>query len=309
MGRTGKNKLIIILSALLLCGSLAYGEIIERIVAVVGEEPILMSSLKKALTVKNDVELLRIPKEKQEKALNDLVERNLLEQKAKKLGISVPDKEVDEEVENVKRVNKITAEVLVEVLKREDITFEEYRETIRAQIIKAKVVNREVRSQIAVTDELLKQYYIKEIAGEKEMLVNFDVVTFYDDGKGRLNEDIKDYLKMAKDKKTLPDIQKRAEKDNHRTTFSSPRDVKLAGLSNELREAMKNMKENELGPLIRFNDGYQIFVFVGRGVKGMRPFEEIKEDLKRKYMKDKMDKAYDDWLEEVKKEIYVEKRL
>lgn len=294
---------------LFVCAGSAHGEMLDRIVAVVGEEPILMSSLKKALVVKSDSELLKIPKEKQEKALDELIEKSLLEQKAKKLGIGAADKEVEEEVENVKKANNITTEVLVEVLKREGITPEDYRDTIRAQIIKAKIVSREIRSQVAVTDELLKQYYLKEIAGEKETLVNFDVATFYDDGKGRLDEDIKDYLKAAKDKKPLDDIRKKAEKDNHKAAFSAPRGIKLSSLSKELKDAMKNMKEGELGPLVRFKDGYQIFVFAGQTVEGMKPFDEIKEELKKKYLKDKMEKSYADWLSEVKKEIYVEKRL
>lgn len=295
--------------AVLLCFSLTHAEIIERVVAVVGEEPILLSGLIKVIGAHDDKALLRIPREKQEKALDELIEKSLLEQKAKKIGVSATDKEIDEEVENIKKTNNITSEVLVEALKKEGVTIEEYRDNIRVQIIKAKLVNREVRSQIAVTDELLKQFYLKEIAGEKERLVNFDVITFYDDGKGRLEESIKDYLKLAKDKKPLVDIHKIAEKDNFKVLFGSPRGIKMSAISQELKDSMKNMREGELGPLVRFKDGYQIFIYMGEGVEGMKPFGEVKEELKKRYLKDKMDKAYTDWINEVKKEIYVEKRL
>lgn len=286
----------------------AKAEIYDRIVAIVGEDPILLSQLKKELKVDSNERLLMIPREKQEKALDDLIEKSLIEQKARKLSLTVTDKEVDEEVENVKKNNNITTEVLVEVLKREGLTLEDYREAIRSQILKAKLVNREVRSQVVVTDEILLTYYRTEIATEKETLVNFDVLTIYSDEKNELDEDIKDYYKLAKNKKSLEAVLKEIG-SKYKANLNNPRNVKLSLLSKELKEAIKDMKKEEVGPLVRFKEGYQIFILLSQGYEGLKPFEEVKEELKKKFMKDKLEKAYSDWLSELKKEFYVEKRL
>ncbi|GAB4434637.1 MAG: hypothetical protein OHK0040_05670 [bacterium] len=286
----------------------AMAEIYDRIVAIVGEEPILLSQLRKELRVDNNERLVKIPREKQEKALDDLIEKSLIEQKAKKLALTVTDKEVEEEVENVKKNNNITTEVLVEVLKREGLTLEDYREAIRSQILKAKLINREVRSQVVVTDEILLTYYRTEIATEKETLVNFDVLTIYSDEKNELDEDIKDYYKLAKNKKSLEAVLKEIG-SKYKANLNNPRNVKLSLLSKELKEAIKDMKKEEVGPLVRFKEGYQIFILLSQGYEGLKPFEEVKEELKKKFMKDKLEKAYSDWLSELKKEFYVEKRL
>lgn len=286
----------------------ARAELYDRIVAVVGEEPILLSQLKKELKVESNEKLIKIPRDRQEKALDELIEKSLIEQKAKKLGITVSDKEVEDEVEIVKKNNNITTEVLVEVLKREGLSLEDYKETIKSQILKAKLVNREVRPQVVVTDELLLTYYRTEIATEKEMLVDFDVLTIQDDEKKALNDDIKDYYKLAVKTKSLEKVLKEVG-SKYKATLSNPRKVKVSILSKELKEALKDMKNGEVGPLVRFKDGYQIFVLLSQGYEGLKPFEEVKEELKKKYMKDKLEKAYSDWLSELKKEFYVEKRL
>jgi len=310
MGRDRKVKIILALwlAVFFLFVPSVKAEIYERIVAIVGEEPILLSQLKKELRVDSNDKLIKIPREKQEQALDSLIEKSLILQKAKKLAITVTDKEVEEEVENVKKTNNITNEVLVEVLKKEGLTLEDYKEAIRGQILKAKLVNREVRSQVVVTDELLLTYYRTEIATDKETLVDFDVLTIFFDDKKELDDDIKDYYKLAKNKKSLIDVHKEAS-SKYKTTLGNPRGVKLSSLSKELKDAIKDMRKDEVGQLIRFKDGYQIFILLSQGYEGLKPFEEVKEELKKKYMKDKLEKAYTDWLSELKKEFYVEKRL
>lgn len=316
MGRDRKDKIgkiwtllpQVIFIFFVLLPSWGRGEIYDRIVALVGEEPILLSDLKKALHIESSEMLLKIPKERQEKALDELIERSLIEQKAKKVGITVSEKEVDEEIEQVKKANNITTEVLVEVLRKEGLTLSDYRDTVRYQILKAKLVNREVRPHVVVTDELLLTYYKTEIATEKEILVDFDVLTIYDDEKKKLDEDVKDYYKLALKTKSLETVLKAIGSD-YRAVLNNPRKVKVSLLSKELREAIKYMKNDEVGPLVRFKEGYQIFILLNQGYEGLKPFEEVKEELKKKYMKDKLEKAYNEWLSELKKEFYVEKRL
>lgn len=314
MGKDRKYKLSInvvftmLVLAVALFSKTAHSEMFERIVALVGDEPILLSQLKKELKVTDTQSMVNIPREKQEKVLDDIIERHLIKQKAKKLGIIVTDKEVEEEVENVKKANNITTEVLVEVLKRENLTLEDYRETIKSQILKAKLVNREVRPQVVVTDEILLTYYRTEIASEKEILVDFDVLTIFADEKSELDEDIKDYYKMAKNKKDLKNVEELASA-KYKAVLNNPRGIKVATLSKELKESIKDLKNGELGPLVKFKDGYQIFILLNQGYQGLKPFEEVKEELKKTYMKDKLDKAYSEWMSELKKEFYVEKRL
>ncbi|MCX7991552.1 MAG: SurA N-terminal domain-containing protein [Proteobacteria bacterium] len=306
----GKNKVFkkLILSLLLFL-FFTYeinAGVIDRIVAIAGDDLILLSNLKKSLLVKNNDDLTKIPKEKQELVLDELIERSLLSQKAKKLGISVLEKEIDEEIENVKNANNITTEVLIEALKKEGLTLEDYRNIIRHQIIKAKIISREIRPNLYITDELLRSYYEKEIAGEDQKHISFDVLTIYDDKSPGFEEDIKELYKSAKNGASLPDLE---TKTKHNALFSSVESIKFSELAPELKDAMKDLKENQLGPLVRFSQGFQIFILKKITYKGLKSFEEAKEELKKTYTKERLNKLYQDYLTELKKEFYVEKRL
>lgn len=306
----GKNKIlrkiVFILFFLILFSKSSSAGIIDRIVAIVGDDLILLSNLKKSLLVKNNEELQKIPREKQELALDELIERSLLSQKAKKLGIIVLEKEIDEEIENVKIANNITTEVLIEALKREGITLEDYRNIVRHQITKAKIISREIRPNVYVTDEILKNYYDKEIAGEDKKTISFDVLTIYDDKSENFEEDVKELYNLAKKGVPLTDLETKTRRN---ALFSSVEDILFSELAPELKKAMKDLKENQLGPLIRFSQGFQIFILKKTGYRGLKSYDEVKDKLKNTYTVERINKLFQDYISDLKKEFYVEKRL
>jgi len=309
MGVRRKIKLtIVVIVFLCFLPLLSYGEIVDRIVAVVGDNPITLTALRKALKLKKNSELKKVPVVEQQKILDILIEQELIEQRAKKIGVSVSDKEVDEEIESIKKTNNLTTELLELALQSEDMTLSEYRDIVRFQILKAKVINREVKPFVVVTDDLLLKYYNEEIAKNLEKVVSFRVITIYDDSNGRLAKDIKEYYSMAKKNVTFDEIVKKAS-EKYKVTDNTPENIKLKNLSQELIEAIKDMKPGELGPLVRFNMGFQIFRLIAVNYEGLKPYEEVKEELKKQYQKDKMEQVYRKWIEDLKKEIYVENRL
>ncbi len=308
MGVCRKIKLAIVAVFLCFLPHLSYGEIVDRIIAVVGDNAITLTALRKALKLKNNGELRKVPVLEQQKTLDMLIEQELIEQKAKKIGISVSDKEVDEEIESIKKMNNITTELLELALQNEGMTLSEYRDVVRFQILKAKVINREVKPFVVVTDDLLLKYYNEEIAKNLEKVVSFRVITIYDDSNGRLAKDVKEYYSMAQKNVSFDEIVKKAS-EKYKVTDNTPENIKLKSLSQELIEAIKDMKPGELGPLVRFDMGFQIFRLNEVNYEGLKPYEDVKEELKKQYQKDKMEQVYRKWVEDLKKEIYVEKRL
>lgn len=308
MGISRKIKLTFILFLIFFLPISIKAETLDRIVAIVGDTPITLTNLRKFLKLKNNTEIIKLSKKEQEKALEMLIEKELIEQKAKKLGIGVSDKEVEEEIDNVKKMNNITTEVLELALQNEGMTLSEYREIVKFQILKAKVVNREVRPYVIVNDDLLFNYYQTEIASGLDKVVSFRVITIYENQNYKLERDIKDYYNMAKNGIDFTEIVKKAS-EKYKVTDTTSENVMLKSLSKELQDAIENMKPDQLGPLVRFDIGFQIFKLNSVKYQGLKPFEEVKEDLKKQYQKDKMDQMYKKWLEDLKKEIYVEKRL
>ncbi len=142
-------------------------EIMDRVVASIGDDAITAFDVEKeggalfrqiAATAAADERDERLA-EARKKVLDSLIEKVLLLREAKRIDISVSDDEVDSAVEKVKTENKLTQEALLTALAREGITFDRYREEVRAQIVRSKVIDKRVRAVIDVSDEDILIYY------------------------------------------------------------------------------------------------------------------------------------------------------
>ena len=95
------------------------------------------------------------------RAIDQLVEKKLIEQKAKEFDIKVTEKEVSRSVEDVLQKNNITLEQLKDILKKDGSSFEEYQKMLKSEITLSKVVAREVRSKVTITEKDIQEYYDK----------------------------------------------------------------------------------------------------------------------------------------------------
>jgi len=138
---------------------------IDRIVAVVNNEVIT----ERELSARVDFALRQLREQKAPAPPREVLERQLLErlvndrvqmQHAREIGMRVSDTELDRALVRIAEQNKLTLPQLREVLARDNVSFENFREDIRGEITRARLRDREVAQKIVVTeseiDTLLK---------------------------------------------------------------------------------------------------------------------------------------------------------
>jgi peptidyl-prolyl cis-trans isomerase SurA len=155
-------------------------ELVDRIVAVVNNDIITLYDLNRAFKpYEENIKGLGYPPEKERETLfqvrkdllDQLINSKLADQEIERAQITVSEKEIDETIERIKESRSVSDEQLREGLARQGMTMEEYRREIREQILRNKLVNREVKSKIVITKEDIKAYYDshqEEYAGEKK---------------------------------------------------------------------------------------------------------------------------------------------
>ncbi len=157
------------LAALLAGAPAARAETIDRVVAVVGDRPILLSG------VEDEVRLLRLQEGGAEstpdsalwtRALERLIDDQLVLAKADLQSIEVTETEIDEALEstiaNMRRQFGTEAAFQAQLAKEgltEALLREKYREDIRNQIRGNRLIEKEVRTKVTVTDEDLRAFY------------------------------------------------------------------------------------------------------------------------------------------------------
>ena len=140
---------------------------VERIVAKINSEIITLSELQEYVKKSIERHKLRFGAKSLEgrmrefrlNALNNLIEQKLVIQRGKKLGITVPDKELERRIQSILDREKIGAKQLDKYLRSQGTSLKAYREERRNDILRLKTEGREVLSRVSVSDIEIAGYY------------------------------------------------------------------------------------------------------------------------------------------------------
>ncbi|MCU0693965.1 MAG: SurA N-terminal domain-containing protein, partial [Polyangiaceae bacterium] len=130
---------------------------VERVVAVIGEDAILLSELRQrarpflieiqrkaptqAQKAAAESELLR-------QMLQRMIDDRLEARAAAKNRISVSSEEIDTAIARLARLQKMTAEALMAEVMRSGMTAQEYRNEIQRQLLEGKLLELRVKGQV-----------------------------------------------------------------------------------------------------------------------------------------------------------------
>jgi len=144
-----KKLLLTLLLALIPLAAL--GKVVDYIAAVVNGEPILYSEVVK-FAKENGIPDLRVARDR-------LIEKKILLTEAKAKGITVSDEEVEKALEDLmKKSGFNNLEDFKKALEREGLTLDEVKEKLREQLLVAKLIAREVKSKVEVTDQEVEKF-------------------------------------------------------------------------------------------------------------------------------------------------------
>ncbi|OGQ80664.1 MAG: hypothetical protein A3F90_17615 [Deltaproteobacteria bacterium RIFCSPLOWO2_12_FULL_60_19] len=157
------SRLISIALFVALCSAVAGAGMVDQILVVLDGEPYTLSNLKDYAGAQIGRQfpagdLNRLEKEDQE-VLEQFITDKLLAAEIKQGGIKVGEDEVDQYIAQIKEKNQLRDADLLEALKREGTTMEKYRVSIRGEIEKAEIINRQVRKRVNITSEDVERYY------------------------------------------------------------------------------------------------------------------------------------------------------
>ena len=299
------------INLLLLPTAVGFAEVVDRIVAIVNDEVISLYELNKATQpyieqVRNsqypqDVER-QLTFEVRSKILNELINEKLADQELKRQKISVSEKEVDSAIERIKESRAISDEELRKALAAQGMTYEEYRQQTKQQILRARLVNREVRSKIVITDQDIKAYYdqhAEEYAYEKKYhLRNFYIrlSSFATDADRqeamRKMETVQAELKAGKP------IDALAESDDLGL-------FKLEDLSPQLRDTIRDMKPGDFTPVIEAPFGYQILLVEEVVDTAGKTQAQAAAEIEDKLFNQIVDEKYQSWLQDLRDRAHI----
>lgn len=296
-------------------------EIVDRIVAVVNDDIITLFELNRSFEPYAErIVQSGLPPEKEqqmlyklrEDILNQLIEHKIEDQEIKLSNITVSEKEIDRTIERIKEVNFYTDENLREALAKEGITMETYRQRLKEQMLRTKLVNLKVKSKIVITNEDIKSYYAKhpdKYGGTKKYHLRNIImkVPLFADDKERLEiqkrmEDVLEKLTAGESFETLATMYSEssiADQGGYLGVFE------LEDLSPQLRNAVKDMTAGEYTPVLDTDQGYQIFFVEDIITTPGKTLEEVSPEIERILFDEVVNKKFEAWIVDLRKQSHI----
>jgi peptidyl-prolyl cis-trans isomerase SurA len=162
MLRRAINK-ILLLFFLLVFPLAPEAAVVEQLIAVVNGEPYTLSNLNAYAKRKMGRDFpsgdLNQINAGDRDVLEQFVTDKLLEAEVREAGIVITDDDVTRYIDQVKQNNSLSDADLKVALGREGMTLATYRASVKSEMEKSEIIDRQVRRKVNITDEDVERYY------------------------------------------------------------------------------------------------------------------------------------------------------
>ncbi len=243
---------------------------IDRIVAVVNDDVITESEFHIQLRrVRQELRTRQGNEPPREALYRQVLERMVTEkiqlQIARRLGVKVPETAVDAALQDLARKNNLKLPELRKVLARDGVSLAAFKEDVKTQLIIRRLVEREVFSRVAVSDEEVANFLAGQqgrTASGREYNVSHILIRIPESaGAEAVNQ------AQAKAKQALESIRDGLDFEQAAISFSEGQDALEGGklgwrkpgqLPTLFVEAVRGLEAGEVSEILQSANGFHI---------------------------------------------------
>ena len=298
--------------------------VIEEVVARVNSDVITRSEyvhskeeLRQELHQQNGDKADAMFASREKDVLRDLIDQQLLLQKAKDKGITGDTELIKRLDEMRKQMNLSSMDELEKAAKEQGVSFEDFKQNMRNQILTQLVIRDEVQPKIQVTKEEEKKYYAEhqkdfehpERVRLSEILVGTEKVPPGDQaGIAAVAQKAQELLEQVRGGAAFDEV---ARKNSDGPTAAQGGDLgyfKRGTLARELEERTFAMKAGDISDVVRTKQGFLILKVTEHEPAGVASLKDVEPQIGDQIYYQKLQPALRDYLTKLREEAYIDVR-
>ena len=296
-------------------------QLVDRVAAIVNGEAITQSEFDvvfrpiyeqikqnyRGPNLERELETIRL------KLLNQLIEDRLVYQEAQKLGITVSDAEVEEELQAF-RSQFQSEDVFQKEMEASGVAMSEIERRIRERISISKLHQSVIHSKAMVSPAEAEQYYQahpEEFVQKEEAELWSLTIRKGDEAikKGIMDESAKkkaeSLVKQLKQGANFEKLAKENSKDSRASQGGSMGFVRRGMMTSNIDKVVFSLPEGSLSDILETEEAYHIFKIGKKHKASKKTFEEVKDEVTEKLFRTKAHERFASWMEDLKKRSYI----
>jgi peptidyl-prolyl cis-trans isomerase SurA len=299
---------------------------IDRVAAVVDDNPILWSEvqarveadmMRRGPETEDPAEISRRRQDMMRAGLEVLINEKLLEEQLKSANIDIGDDQLQAAIDDVKRENHIPDDAaFAEALKREGYTLESYKQKLKRDLAKMKLMNLKVHSQAKVTDNDVREAYGRTYLhqeGELEVHARHILVAVPKDAK---QADVDKALSRAQEisqrAKAGGDFTAMARQLSDGPSAAQGGDLgwfRRGVMVPEFERAAFALPVGAVSDPVRTQFGFHVIKVEDKRKAEPPPYDSVKEQLRQRLTQEQLDRLTKDYLNGLRKDATVEIKI
>lgn len=299
-------------------------QVLDKVVAVVNDEAITQSEIDLFLRplyeqyskdLRED-KLFEAMTDARKKLLSQMIEDRLVFQEAKTQNISIPEEEIDAQLQQLKSKFK-TEDELEESLSREGLTLTTLRERIKKQAMIRKLQDTEVRAKVVVSPTEIEEFYKnnpQEFTSHDQIRVRSITLKKSEEAreKGLTDEAAKNKLlglrKRLQANEDFGKLAKEYSQDTNAKEGGEGEWVERGGMIQAIDDVIFQLKPGEVSEIIETPMGYHLFRVEEKRAGKTLSFEEARDAIYNQLYSKKARARFEEWMEGLKKQAYISVR-
>src|SRR5437016_5439950 len=318
--------------------------IVDEIIARVGNSIITRSDFERGKQLSQEDLKQRYPSDWQSKwsarekdVLRDLIDQQLLIEKAKDVGITGETETIKRLDEMRKQMGLASMEDLEKAAQQQGVSFEDFKEQIRNNIITQQVIGREVGSRLHITSDEIQAWYQahqKELASDEEVrlseiLISTQPAKPAEDKNKEQDKNAKPPAQLPEDPARVAQAQEKATsvlnllrkggmkfEDAAKKLSDGPTAAEGGGigafkrgeLAKELEDKTFGLKPGEFTDVIRTKQGFLILKVQEHRQAGIPPVKDVEDKIRESIYVQKLEPAARGYLTKLRDEAYIDVR-
>lgn len=294
-------------------------QVVSRVAAVVNKEIIsthqldqrLQEQLAKQQKQPSPVQMGALRQE----LLSRMIEESLVQQRIAALNLTVSEEEIETALMDVQKKNKLSRDDLEDAVQSQGLDFDDYRDNLRQQILRYKLIGEEVRSQIDVPERELVEYYRAHLDDYRlPPEVELSAISFPVSEKASEQERTQ-IRKMANEALTRLQQGEALEEvsDSYNQTYGatggSMGNFVYEELTPEYVEAINEVEDGTFTAPVEMGTAIHLLRVDDRLSEGLRQFDVVKFDIHQRILDQKTDARIKEWTKALKNKAFIDIRL
>jgi peptidyl-prolyl cis-trans isomerase SurA len=327
-----KNRTAIFLASLVYCSAFllaagevraqAKGTVVEEIVARVNNQIITLSDYQKASAglpqeVTQDcqscsqMQIQSQVADRQKNLLRDMIDQQLLIERAKDMEVSV-ETDLVKRLDEVRKQNNLASlEDLEKAVEQQGIVWEDYKTQMRNTLLTQEVIRREVGGRMNIGSDEVKAYYEAhkqefnraEQVALAELFLSTDGKSPEDTAAIRTKaDDLHNRLVKGED---FDALVKRYSEGSTAAQNGDLGEFERGQLDKQLEPAVFALDKGQFTDVIQTKSGFEILKVLDHFQAGLQPLDKVNEEITNILYRQKMDPAMRVYLAQLREESYV----